>query len=345
MSERIFVIGDIHGCYDELMQLLEKMNVKEEDHIISVGDIVDRGPDSVKVYDFFRSRKNATVLMGNHERKHIAQTLSYAQEIVKLQFGERYDEFIEWIKKLPYHIDTEHALVVHAAFEHDVELSKQREDVLAGSTSGERHLEKRYGEKYWTDFYDLGKPVIFGHHVVGTEVKKFGKNIYGIDTGACHGDFLSAIELPSFSIHSVKAAKDHWVEELQKWQLPVLKNKPWLTFDIERIEKELDKAGNSKNEEVIRFIEKVREWIAALNANYEELREAIIDKANSILRESGAEDFSKEAMKYEYKTFLFLARNNRLKKEEIRKSLDTPQKILSLARKLEVAIEPFPIGA
>lgn len=41
--KRIFVVGDIHGCFDELIELTEKVGLKEEDVLISLGDIVDRG--------------------------------------------------------------------------------------------------------------------------------------------------------------------------------------------------------------------------------------------------------------------------------------------------------------
>ena len=50
---RIFVVGDIHGCWDEFVELLEKAGVTEDDQIISVGDIGNRGPASDKTFDFF----------------------------------------------------------------------------------------------------------------------------------------------------------------------------------------------------------------------------------------------------------------------------------------------------
>ncbi|WP_242048782.1 MULTISPECIES: metallophosphoesterase [Nostocales] len=76
---RTIVVGDIHGCYTELLQLLAKAEITKEDCLVSLGDIVDRGADSVKVYDFLKNRPNTIVLMGNHERKHLRQTLSYSQ--------------------------------------------------------------------------------------------------------------------------------------------------------------------------------------------------------------------------------------------------------------------------
>ena len=77
---RTIVIGDIHGCFRELLELLAVVGITEADRLISLGDIVDRGADSVQVYDFLKNRPNTIVLMGNHERKHLRQTLSYAQD-------------------------------------------------------------------------------------------------------------------------------------------------------------------------------------------------------------------------------------------------------------------------
>ncbi len=201
---RSFVVGDIHGCYDELLELIRKIELRDEDVLISVGDIVDRGDKSKEVYEFFRDRPNSFVVMGNHEKKHGKGILNYSQKRVKLQFGEGYEEFIKWIKELPYFIELEGALIVHAAFEHDKTLEEQKKGVLCGSTSGERYLIKKYPvNTSWNDFYKGGKPVIYGHRVVG-DTPKIKNNTYGIDTGASHGGYLTALELGTFEVHQVK---------------------------------------------------------------------------------------------------------------------------------------------
>ena len=137
---KTFVIGDIHGCYDELLALIQKAGIQEEDFILSLGDTIDRGAMSKEVYHFFKNRPNSKVLMGNHERKHINGILSYAQEIVKVQLVEEYNEFVEWLKGLDYYHETEEAIIVHAVFEHDKKLYEQREDVLCGTTLAAQSL-------------------------------------------------------------------------------------------------------------------------------------------------------------------------------------------------------------
>ncbi len=65
------VIGDIHGCYDELQSLLDKVGLTDTDAIISIGDCIDRGPETPEVLSFFSERTNTQLIIGNHERKHM----------------------------------------------------------------------------------------------------------------------------------------------------------------------------------------------------------------------------------------------------------------------------------
>jgi serine/threonine protein phosphatase 1 len=87
------VIGDIHGCYDELQELLEKAGLTEDDSVVSVGDCVDRGPETPAILRFFHEKPNALLIMGNHERKHVRADrhevkLARSQKISRIQFGE-----------------------------------------------------------------------------------------------------------------------------------------------------------------------------------------------------------------------------------------------------------------
>ena len=64
---RDFIVGDIHGCYRKLMNQLKKINFnKEKDRLFSVGDLIDRGPDSLKCLELMYEPWFYGVL-GNHE--------------------------------------------------------------------------------------------------------------------------------------------------------------------------------------------------------------------------------------------------------------------------------------
>lgn len=330
---RTFVFGDIHGCYDEFITLLERLKITLQDTIVCVGDIIDRGEKSVEVYHYFKNTPNAITLMGNHERKHLKGILSYAQEIVKLQMGDEYNKFLEWATTLPYYHQTPEAIIVHAAFEHDVLLNKQKEEVLCGSTSGARYLEKKYPEgTYWSDYYDGEKPIVYGHHVVGEKVKVHN-NTYGIDTGACHGDYLTVLELPGFIVHQQKAAKDYWSEEQAKWQLPILKAKEWKTMSFEEIERQIRKLSFVTDKEVLTYLEEIKNFVVRIKELLPELKEKI-ETDTAELQNKYGNLFSKTIAQLPYSSFVFKAKNKQLTLEILQKSLTTPQKVYDLAEQL-----------
>ena len=111
--QKTLIIGDIHGCHAELLELLAKAGIGDEDLVVSVGDLVDRGPEPGEVVDWFRARENSVVICGNHERKHVRGVLSYSQQITRLQIGARYEEQVRWMAGLPYHWEREDVRVVH----------------------------------------------------------------------------------------------------------------------------------------------------------------------------------------------------------------------------------------
>jgi len=330
---RTFIIGDIHGCFDELIELTEKIGLTDNDMLISVGDIVDRGNKSKEVYEYFLNRPNSKVLVGNHERKHQNKILSYAQEIVKVQFGAHYDSFLKWLETLDYYCETEDAIIIHAFFEHDKELKEQKHEVLCGSTSGDRYLEKKYApDTFWSEYYEGKKPIIYGHHVVGDNPKILN-NTFGIDTGCCHGNYLTAIELPGFKIFQVKAKKDYWKEEQKLWQIPVLKAKNWNDMQFSDIDKQLDKLAYIEEPEIVQYLSEIRTWKEGLQNSYAAIK-LTIDNLSKDLIEKYKDSFSIEANKFSFKTYLFKSKSNNLLIEDLKRGLNTPNKLMELEKQL-----------
>jgi len=62
-----YVMSDLHGCYEEFLQMLELIGFTDQDHLIVIGDAVDRGPASVRLLRDLMARENGWLLMGNHE--------------------------------------------------------------------------------------------------------------------------------------------------------------------------------------------------------------------------------------------------------------------------------------
>lgn len=76
MAQKTFIIGDVHGCYSTLNELLSNVcNIGSCDKLIFIGDLMDKGPDSKKVLDYIFELKSSgldiTIIRGNHEQMFI----------------------------------------------------------------------------------------------------------------------------------------------------------------------------------------------------------------------------------------------------------------------------------
>jgi serine/threonine protein phosphatase 1 len=335
---RIVIVGDIHGCLAEWLDLVDKIGVNPEDHVISVGDLVDRGPDSPAVVDWFRSRPNTTVLCGNHERKHVKQTLSVSQEIVRMQYAERYTEACDYMGTLPYYVELPTVRVVHAATIPGMPLSEVPEDVLCGSTSGERKLKERYPEGWWHDHYEDDIPIVFGHHVTGEQPLVVRDRVFGLDTGACHGLRLTALVLPEFQLVSVPARGDHWRSTLKTWQMPLLRSRPWGEWTFEQIRRKVGELRRHHEQapEVEAYLQGALDWSDAARASLPILCQSIDTIIASLLAEHGPENFGRAAAQHPASTHLLRRHQGRLSDQL---ACDGPGAVLALADKLGVTLD------
>ena len=62
-----YVMSDLHGCYDNYAQMLEKIGFGERDTLYILGDVIDRGPDGIRILLDMMGRKNVIPIIGNHE--------------------------------------------------------------------------------------------------------------------------------------------------------------------------------------------------------------------------------------------------------------------------------------
>lgn len=126
---RDIVVGDIHGCYDQLMAALESINFnKKVDRLFSVGDLIDRGPDSLKCLELLFEPWFHSVL-GNHEQLMIDALADNNEQDIANWFGnggrwvledgsligsERLDQVLSEVKALPVAIQIGDIGIVHA---------------------------------------------------------------------------------------------------------------------------------------------------------------------------------------------------------------------------------------
>ncbi|WP_141578061.1 metallophosphoesterase family protein [Actinomadura sp. WMMA1423] len=332
---RTVIVGDVHGCFDELLELLDRVGLRPDDLLVSVGDLVDRGPASGDVVGFFRERPNSVVVMGNHERKHVRGIFSYAQEITRLQLGDGYAETVEWMRTLPYFFESEDVRVVHAALVPGVPLGEQKEEVLCGTTSGERELAALFPDGHWHDRYTDDKPVVFGHHVTGREPLARDGRVFGLDTGACHGWNLTALCLPGFTVHSVAARADHWSVAKREWQLPVLKTRPWRDFTWQELGEKVARFSSTSDEASREWLRAVEEWAAKLRT----LVPALVDAAHRTAAGLPAD----EIRRHPAAPLLFQARGGRLDQAVLARRCATPRRTLDTAAALGVAAADAPV--
>jgi serine/threonine protein phosphatase 1 len=205
MKKRIFAIGDIHGCYEQLMALMSKIPIDfARDTLVFMGDYIDRGPQSAEVVDYLVKLKKrmpgVVFLKGNHEdmlEKYLdgtdrftyllnggQQTLdSYLNKQDKPDSHPIPPEHLEFFKSLRLFYETEDYIFVHAGLRPRIALDSQETDDLLWIR-----------DKFLYTRFDFGKPVIFGHTPLGKPLVESNK--VGIDTGAVYGNTLTCVQLP-----------------------------------------------------------------------------------------------------------------------------------------------------
>ena len=215
VSDRRIFIGDVHGHFDGLMNLLELIALTASDQIYFVGDLIDRGPKSAQVIDFVR-QQNYQCVLGNHEQllleafpgdNKVSQFALHAW----LQSGgqttvasyiepERLLENIEWLRSLPTYLDLGDIWLVHAGLHPGLPL----EDQTAQEFCWIREEFHSMLEPYFAD-----KLIITGHTITFTLPSVApgklaqGQGWLDIDTGAYHpkSGWLTAFDHTHQQVH------------------------------------------------------------------------------------------------------------------------------------------------
>lgn len=223
--ENIYVIGDVHGCFHTLQNLLSRLPKDAE--LIFVGDLCDKGNFSKDVIDFVMENGHACV-KGNHE--HLMET--YLEDVIfhnkhsPWSSDKRYGGMVtidsyqgdqskmlshlEWIKSLPTYLQIDKYFITHGFA---LPFYEHRDN----PASYNDYLLNRYEKGMYIENNEIIN--IFGHCVFDDVVS--GDNFYGIDTGCSYGKKLTAIQLgtmqcyeermdPRDSNYSIKELKlDH----------------------------------------------------------------------------------------------------------------------------------------
>ena len=206
MPQRTIIVGDVHGCYVELQQLIDQLNYKPgKDRLIFVGDLINKGPDSKKVFDFFRTLE-AEAILGNHEwyltEQHAHRKPKWGgYQSMQQEFGSSFDALINEISTWPLYIKEKDFTVVHAG--------KVPGKRLKDSTARELTTIRNWGpkERPWFHYYHGRRLMIFGHWAALGGIQT--ENLSGLDTGCVYGGHLSALILPERHLVTVKALDEY----------------------------------------------------------------------------------------------------------------------------------------
>jgi bis(5'-nucleosyl)-tetraphosphatase (symmetrical) len=231
-KERTIVIGDIHGCIDEFEELLKVLSYhKDTDRLILLGDLIDRGPDSVAVVRKAREM-DLECVKGNHEYKFIKWYRSHGTKNDvydgRAHYTQFSDEDINYIHRMSDYIVVDDFVIVHAGLRPHIPLEKQSRDDLfyiryvdddkkfvSLKKINQAGSKEAVGARFWTEFWDGATNVVYGHNVHGdlprVDVHPYsGKTCYGIDTGACFGGKLTALILETKEIIQVQSKRVYY---------------------------------------------------------------------------------------------------------------------------------------
>ena len=223
MNREIF-IGDVQGCCDELMDLLDELAWRpERDRLFFVGDTINRGPKSAAVLDFLLEHPAARSVLGNHEW-HLLNFANFRAaraapgfRRTALQLKPRWDEYLRLIKAFPAFIESRRWLLVHGGLRPGLHPKDTPVADLVHLREIEIERQGRAVREPWYDHYAGRKLVIFGHWAQRGLVNE--KRVRGLDSGCVYGGSLSALVLPEDRIISVPSRHQYYdpVKKKELW--------------------------------------------------------------------------------------------------------------------------------
>ncbi len=203
-GKRKFIVGDVHGCLDELLQVLSEVGFDyRNDVLISVGDLVDRGYYSADVVNFcMRTIKNFYMVHGNHDDRFHRYLKG---NNVKVTHGLQttIDSFSKWkdtlpevkdyLSKQPYILKFDNNYVVHAGINPTRPMEKQfkQDCIYSRYFGGKDYFDNENGQYWYESVGELHKDInIFFGHEVHQDVDQVRDNVWALDGGCVFGGEL-----------------------------------------------------------------------------------------------------------------------------------------------------------
>lgn len=238
-------IGDVHGCCDELEELLNKLGYQKDvvtkepgwsnvifrhpegRKAVFVGDLTDRGPRSLDVLSVVRNMVTggqAICVPGNHDDKllrklkgskvnvahGLAATLAELERVPENEQAAFNRSLVDFLGSLVSHyvLDSEKVVVAHAGLKEKLQgraSGKVRSFALYGETTGEKDELGFPVRLNWAADYRGDAMVVYGHTPVANA--EWLNRTINIDTGCVFGGSLTALRYPELDLVSVPAAE------------------------------------------------------------------------------------------------------------------------------------------
>jgi protein phosphatase len=226
------LVGDVHGCLDELLELLTALGYREVDgtvehpdrrRVVLLGDLVDRGPDTPGILRLaMRGAERGTVLsvIGNHDDKlrrallgHNVQVKNGLERSLDQLRGEPEafcSEVVAFLDSLPSHLilDRGHLVAAHAGLPLALigrEDARTRDVAMFGPVTGRTDEDGLPERLNWAAEHPGDPIVAYGHTPVLEPLWQNGT--IDVDTGCTFGGRLTAVSYPERSIVSVPARR------------------------------------------------------------------------------------------------------------------------------------------
>jgi Calcineurin-like phosphoesterase len=223
--QRTIVVGDVHGCREELELLVNKCGFVPGERLVLAGDLVAKGPDSAGVVA--RAREwGALGVLGNHDAHVLALRRTEMGELLaeprdpKPEHKKVLDElgpkdwlYLEalplFLRLGPEHPGEPETAVVHAGAVPGRKLEEQRRDHLITLRSIREDGEptKKLKGTPWASLWTGPERLIFGHDAIRS-LQQYPMAI-GLDTGCVYGGKLTAIILPERRLVQVDAKRPY----------------------------------------------------------------------------------------------------------------------------------------
>ena len=233
---KLDIIGDIHGCFAELKKLTETIGYgwnsgipvhPEGRKLAFVGDLTDRGPDSLKVietvWELVIEKGQAFYSPGNHCNKlyryflgnkvliahGLETTVAELESLTERDKKKIRKKFMDLYETSPlYHIlDGGKLVIAHAGIREDYigkYHSRVKTFVLYGDITGEKHPDGSPVRRDWAKYYSGKATIVYGHTPV--REPRVLNNTYNIDTGAVFGGKLTALRYPEMELISIPSS-------------------------------------------------------------------------------------------------------------------------------------------